>query len=287
MSNNREKKLPIHSILRTIQGEGVNTGKPALLIRLAGCNFTCPFCDVSDSSWKLNKSIIKYMTIDELIKFLWEKEELIRNIHMLMITGGEPTLYMKDNKQYRWDKLIDFWMSYDTESMRSTVIDIETNGSFEYYERLPAVLGLDNPREILQINISPKLFEDSFKHLKYINSFDDILKYYNDRIGKYNRRMWNFRYIFKFVLNPFNSENKKRIEKIVEYLDIPKKFVYILPLTPIEYENQPKKFTRELFKIQKETINYCIDNGFTFIPRIHIYLYKIFDHKEYEHDKLL
>ena len=62
--------LPIHSVLKTFQGEGVSIGRPAVLLRVGGCNLNCSFCDVSDSSWKLNKNKIKYLTAREIIELI-------------------------------------------------------------------------------------------------------------------------------------------------------------------------------------------------------------------------
>ena len=42
-------KYPIIEIFDSIQGEGLNLGKQATFIRLAGCNLNCPWCD---TNWK-------------------------------------------------------------------------------------------------------------------------------------------------------------------------------------------------------------------------------------------
>ena len=43
--------LEVQEIFPTIQGEGPNTGVPAIFIRLGGCNLACKFCDTEFDSF--------------------------------------------------------------------------------------------------------------------------------------------------------------------------------------------------------------------------------------------
>ncbi len=40
--------LQLAEIFYSIQGEGEHTGKPAVFVRLAGCNLSCDFCDTDE-----------------------------------------------------------------------------------------------------------------------------------------------------------------------------------------------------------------------------------------------
>lgn len=42
--------LDVHSLFYTIQGEGPFAGRPAVFVRLAGCNLQCPKCDTDYTS---------------------------------------------------------------------------------------------------------------------------------------------------------------------------------------------------------------------------------------------
>jgi 7-carboxy-7-deazaguanine synthase len=82
--------LAVHSIFHTIQGEGPHSGKPAVFIRLAGCNLQCPMCDTEYTEGR------KVLDIDDVCKSVMAT--LHRNpasshvtpCSLVVITGGEP-----------------------------------------------------------------------------------------------------------------------------------------------------------------------------------------------------
>ena len=96
----------------SIQGEGLNIGRPALFIRTAYCNLRCPWCDTK-YSWTSGKPI----GIDELAR-----EISSSGVSLVVITGGEPLIY-----SYEIAQLL---MILRDEGYEGT-IQIETNGSIE------------------------------------------------------------------------------------------------------------------------------------------------------------
>lgn len=74
--------LDVHSIFHTIQGEGPHTGRPAVFIRLAGCNLQCPACDTDYTSYR--KIVDTNILVSE-VKLLAPPTRA-----MVVITGGEP-----------------------------------------------------------------------------------------------------------------------------------------------------------------------------------------------------
>jgi len=71
-------------ITETIHGEAPFQGSPCLLVRLAGCNISCPYCDTnSDEKFK--------MSIDKLIQVLEGTK-----LKDVLITGGEPLLQSEE-----------------------------------------------------------------------------------------------------------------------------------------------------------------------------------------------
>ena len=70
----------IVEIFESLQGEGYNTGMPAIFIRFAGCNLNCSWCDT-------NFRQFKRLTLDQLMAIVGQF-----NSSNIIITGGEPTM---------------------------------------------------------------------------------------------------------------------------------------------------------------------------------------------------
>jgi len=72
--------LDLHSIFYTIQGEGPFSGTPAVFVRLAGCNFQCPWCDTEYTQGRRTRSVS------------WITDEVLSHATagLVVISGGEP-----------------------------------------------------------------------------------------------------------------------------------------------------------------------------------------------------
>ena len=74
--------MNILEIFYSIQGEGKNQGRPAIFIRLAGCNLACNWCDTPGAHGEGSE-----LSLSEIIGKI--REFRCREI---CITGGEPLL---------------------------------------------------------------------------------------------------------------------------------------------------------------------------------------------------
>ena len=79
--------LSIHSIFYTIQGEGPYVGRPAVFIRLAGCNLQCPGCDTDYTNGAATESVDSVVT--RAIASMGTAFKPFRS-GLVVITGGEP-----------------------------------------------------------------------------------------------------------------------------------------------------------------------------------------------------
>lgn len=76
----------INEIFYSLQGEGYYTGAPAVFVRFSGCNLRCAFCDTQHQEGKL---MSLEAIIDEVLKYPLAP--------MVVLTGGEPSLYVDEN----------------------------------------------------------------------------------------------------------------------------------------------------------------------------------------------
>jgi len=109
----------INEIFYSLQGEGANTGTPAVFIRFSGCNLRCPFCDTDFADYR-------EMTAADILEEISQYPS-----NFVVLTGGEPSLQV-DNA------LISALHAEDY------VIAIETNGTHPL------------PEEIDWVTVSPK-----------------------------------------------------------------------------------------------------------------------------------
>jgi 7-carboxy-7-deazaguanine synthase len=132
----------VKEIFYTLQGEGANTGRPAVFCRFAGCNLwsgkeshrekaICKFCD-TDFVWNSTVDVGRFNSPDALAQavadeWLWQAG----GKPLVVCTGGEPLLQLDVN-------LVKAFQA------RGLEVAVETNGT------LPAPDGID------WICVSPK-----------------------------------------------------------------------------------------------------------------------------------
>lgn len=111
-------ELQVQSIFKTIQGEGIFVGVPAIFIRLGGCNLACDFCDTEFEDFK----IIKIDDILFKVNLLTLNSKNEQSVKLVVITGGEP---MRQPIELLCQKLL----------KQDFKVQIETNGTL--YRSLP------------------------------------------------------------------------------------------------------------------------------------------------------
>ncbi len=74
--------LLISEIFFSLNGEGLEMGKPTIFVRLSGCNLDCSWCDTKYADYDSTE-----MNIDEILE---EIEKCNNVINSVLITGGEP-----------------------------------------------------------------------------------------------------------------------------------------------------------------------------------------------------
>ncbi len=76
-------KLKINEIFDSMQGEGMDSGKLAIFVRMSGCNRKCKFCDTEHESFT-------EMELPQILDVIMELS--MGKIMNVVFTGGEPLL---------------------------------------------------------------------------------------------------------------------------------------------------------------------------------------------------
>ena len=113
-------KYKVVEIFKSIEGEGIRTGYPAVFVRLAGCNLRCSYCDTVYAQ-RVNCAIACFNEQELMDKISEYKCKRVT------ITGGEPLLH-------------DLRPLLELLRKAKHEVNIETNGSIALYkERLSSV----------------------------------------------------------------------------------------------------------------------------------------------------
>lgn len=134
----------VNEIFFSLQGEGKDIGRPAVFIRLTGCNLRCRWCDTTYAFYDGRE-----MEIDAIMEDVKKY-----GIKRVCITGGEPLL-QKDELALLVDELLKG--GYE--------ISIETNGSLPIDwidERVMISMDWKTPSS----GESKKMLEDNLTNLR-------------------------------------------------------------------------------------------------------------------------
>jgi organic radical activating enzyme len=236
----------------TIQGEGKYVGNPSIFIRFGKCNFRCEgFAVEYETPSGVKKcSCDSFYAVDPAFKDQWHKmnkDEIIEQVKKLepsykadiVITGGEPLLYWKDEE---FQEILKYYIS------NGYKVTIETNGS----------LNIDFTKEYqkeLIFSMSVKL-SNSLEPLKKRVNENTLKKIINNTKESY----------LKFVISKeFIKKAKDEIESISSI--IPNCEIYLMPMGDSAYE---------INKHSESVINMAIESGYKYCDRLHI---RVWDNK--------
>lgn len=170
-------------IFYSVQGEGVNIGKPAIFLRLGLCNLKCTWCDTKYTwDWKT------YNPKEQLVEMPLEdvEQEILRHNHKyLVVTGGEPMIQQ--------NQLIPLLEQLERGGF---FIEVETNGTIVPDQRLlnlvghwsvsPKLENSGNSQSLREVPDCYRLFAGiTSSYFKYVIQSEDDFKEVQALAGKY------------------------------------------------------------------------------------------------------
>lgn len=171
-------------IFYSIQGEGINTGKPAIFLRLGLCNLACTWCDTK-YTWDWEQYDVKEQIMEMPLK---EVEQEISGHHCsyLVITGGEPMIQQRE--------LIPL---LECLKNQESYIEIETNATIlpepevvkliDHWSLSPKLRNSGNPPSLREVPECYQFFGDlPSTHFKYVIRDEDDLIEVQGIAQKYN-----------------------------------------------------------------------------------------------------
>jgi len=232
----------------TIQGEGKKVGTPSIFIRFGKCNLSCEgfAVEYETPSGAKKYSCDSYYAADSEFKKQWDRyskhEDIIKEVKKLepknykpdiVITGGEPLLYWKNDQ---FQKLLEYYIKnyYNVTIETNATINIDITQ--EYQEKL-------------LFSMSVKLSNSSEPLKKRVNTLA-LTNIINNIDQTY----------LKFVICKEEIQSsQKEIENILK--QIPKVDVYLMPMGD----------TLEALNNNSEAvIDFALLNGYLYSDRLHI-----------------
>ena len=175
----------VNEIFYSLQGEGFQSGTPAVFVRFSGCNLRCPFCDTchENGTFMTEESIV-----DEVAKY---------PAGLVVVTGGEPSLQLTGS-------LVDKLHSL------GKLVAVETNGTREL------------PANVDWITLSPKEAFLGPQATVVISRFDEVKVVYDglhDPAGQLHSLDTKKAHLF---LQPCDTGDMKRniktVQAAIEYI---------------------------------------------------------------------
>ncbi len=201
--------LHISEIFISIQGEGPLIGRPAVFLRLAGCNLDCIWCDT-----KYARKPRFVWSIDKVTSVI---SKLLTNTNLIVITGGEPLLQANELRKL---------LARIREIKPGVIVQLETN----------ATLSIDPVKDLIDVVVaSPKLSNSGNPpdKRKIHDSFIDIARASRPLL------------YLKFVID--KEDDIYEVNDIVNKLKVCKERVYLMPqCTTLEEQLEKLKLVTRL-----------------------------------------
>ncbi|MCL1919831.1 MAG: 7-carboxy-7-deazaguanine synthase QueE [Kiritimatiellaeota bacterium] len=122
-------RYPVAEIFESLQGEGANTGLPAVFLRFGKCNLACPWCDTDHRAYEV---LTGQVILDRILPF---------KSRSLILTGGEPLIQRALAECAERLKQLGYWIALETNGL--TDIPQAVRRSLNYVAASPKAMYAD------------------------------------------------------------------------------------------------------------------------------------------------
>ena len=150
--------MRVNEIFYSLQGEGIDVGRPTIFVRLTGCNLRCRYCDTTYAFYEGED-----MGMEEIIEAI--KKWKCRRV---CITGGEPLL------QQEVYALIDALLKMEYE------VSVETNGSIGIEKLAERDVRIKMDYKLPSSGMMERMKEENFEFLRQQDELKFIIGDRND-----------------------------------------------------------------------------------------------------------
>lgn len=192
--SSQAETLKLSEIFYSLQGEGIDAGKPAVFIRTALCNLSCVWCDTK-YTWDWSHYDYDREVTEMTISSIQEQISRFDTKHCV-ITGGEPLIQQT--------KLIPLLSNLKNEDY---FIEVETNATILPSEILE--------RFVDRWNVSPKLQNSSIS--KQYREVQSCMEYYAK----------NSKAVIKFVI--CNQSDLAEVKTLVGKYKLKSQRIILMP----------------------------------------------------------
>jgi organic radical activating enzyme len=214
-------KTRIFEIFTSIEGEGILYGTKTLFVRLAGCPYSCFYCDTLDA---LPLDSGKEYSINEAYDLI--DKNLQKNTYKVNFTGGEPLIqyetvselakYVKskgiptylESACFDSKKFLHVLPSIDFVKIEFKTIDSEFIDT-KHYPNL-----IKNTLECLEASINA----NKITYIKIVVSSNTQFSSFNELVDKIFK-IASKETISGFIIQPTTSISEPSLEKLIEFYD--------------------------------------------------------------------
>ena len=233
-------------IFHSLQGEGVNAGRPSVFVRTSSCNLHCVWCD-TDYTWNWEGTAFPHEREAEpgFRKFRREEQVVETTVdeaaervaffpcRQIVLTGGEPML-----QQAALVEMMTLLRQRDP----AYVFEIETNGTIRPDEAFEALAA--------HYNVSPKLSNSG--NAENLRLRPEALRWFAA-----SPKAW-----FKFVVCV--PEDVAEIEALAALIGLPPHRVLLMP---------EGRSAAEVESNKDLVVRLCLEKGYSFSDRLHLRLF--------------